>query len=100
MISTSIMYDNPETLKDLCIDYVCNNIEKHYISKHDEPEPIFAEHNIYLPMEVSEVLLTRLSERNKLNDDTLSLFNHRNVYLRFVGNFLKIFYISFIFIID
>jgi len=86
------MYDNPETLKDLCIDYVCNNIEKLYtceqISEIDlqisEPKYMFIDHNVYLPMEVSEILLTKLSVRNKLNDEILSLFSYKNVYLRFV----------------
>ncbi|XP_050534870.1 protein zyg-11 homolog B-like isoform X2 [Daktulosphaira vitifoliae] len=84
------MYDNPGTLKDLCIDYVCNNIEKLYmaeqISETDshphELDYMFIDNNIFLPMEVSEVLLTKLSERNKLNDETLALFSHKNVYLR------------------
>lgn len=94
------MYVNPETLKDLCIDYVCNNIEQLYmveqISETDfqpsEPEYTFIDRNVYLPMEVSEALLTKLSARNKLNDEIISLFSHKNVYLRFVRNYSKIFY--------
>lgn len=93
------MYVNPESLKDLCIDYVCDNIEKLYIEKQNittdfppsEPEYFFIDRNVYLPMEVSELLLTKLSVRNKLNDKILSLFSHKNVYLRFV--YYKIFYI-------
>lgn len=92
------MYDNPETLKDLCINYLCNNIEKIYIaeqtSKNDsqpsEPEYMFFDRNAYLPMEVSEILLTKLSVRNKLNDEILSLFSHKNVYLRFVYYFINV----------
>lgn len=84
------MYANPETLKDLCIDYVCDNIEQLYMSEQisetdlqaSEPEYMFIERNVYLPMEVSEMLLTKLSLRNKLNDEILSLFSHKNVYLR------------------
>ncbi|XP_050440716.1 protein zyg-11 homolog B-like [Adelges cooleyi] len=84
------MYDNPGTLRDLCIDYVCDNIEKLYMaeqisvtdSQPSELEYMFIDSNVYLPMEISEVLLTKLSERNKLNDETLSLFSHKNVYLR------------------
>jgi len=86
------MYANPETLKDLCIDYVCDNIEKLYMAEQisetdlqpSEPEYMFIERNVYLPMEVSEMLLTQLSVRNKLNDEILSLFSHKNVYLRYV----------------
>jgi len=86
------MYANPETLKDLCIDYVCDNIEKLYMAEQisetdlqpSEPEYMFIERNVYLPMEVSEMLLTKLSVRNKLNDEILSLFSHKNVYLRYV----------------
>lgn len=86
------MYANPETLKDLCIEFVCDNIEKLYMAEQisetdlqpSEPEYLFFDSNIYLPMEVSEILLTKLSVRNKLNDEILSLFNHKNVYLRFV----------------
>lgn len=89
-----MMYDNPETLKDLCIDYVCNNIEKLYMAEQisetdlisSDPEYMFIDKNVYLPMEVSEILLTKLSIRNKLNDEILSLFSHKNVYLRFVFN--------------
>lgn len=87
------MYDNPGTLKDICIDYVCNNIEKLYmaeqISEPDSHSPeleyMFIDNDMFLPMEVSEVLLTKLSERNKLNDETLALFSHKNVYLRLVN---------------
>lgn len=88
------MYDNPGTLKDLCIDYVCDNIEKLYMAEQisetdlqpSESEYMFIDNNAYLPMEVSEILLTKLSIRNKLNDEILSLFSHKNVYLRFVAN--------------
>ncbi|XP_025424633.1 protein zyg-11 homolog B-like [Sipha flava] len=84
------MYDNPKTLKDLCINYVCNNIEKVYMAEQisetdlqpSEPEYMFIDNNVYLPMEISEILLTNLSIRNKLNDEILSLFSHKNVYLR------------------
>lgn len=87
------MYDNPGTLKNLCIDYVCDNIEKLYIAEQisetdmqpSESDYTFIDTNAYLPMEVSEILLTNLSIRNKLNDEILSLFNHKNVYLRFVA---------------
>lgn len=86
------MYDNPGSLKDLCIDYVCNNIEKLYFAEQmremdllpSESEYMFIDRNTYLPMEVSEILLTTLSLRNKLNDEILSLFSNKNVYLRFV----------------
>lgn len=89
------MYNNPETLKDLCIDYVCNNIEHLYVPEQtkyldmqpSDSEYIFTDRNAYLPMEVSEVLLTKLSIRNKLNDEILSLFSHKNVYLRFVYSY-------------
>lgn len=92
------MYDNPGTLKDLCIDYVCDNIEKLYMAEQisetelqpSEPEFMFVDSNSYLPMELSEILLTKLSIRNKLNDEILSVFSHKNVYLRFVYNYLKI----------
>lgn len=94
------MYDNPGSLRDLCIDFVCDNIEKLFFadqnsgnelppSEHElfcasEPEYMFIDKNIFLPMEVSETLLTKLSLRNKLNDEILSLFSNKNVYLRFV----------------
>lgn len=91
------MYATPETLKDLCIDYVCDNIEKLYMAgeksetdlQPSEPEYKFIDSNVYLPMEVSEMLLTKLSARNKLNDEILSLFSHKNVYLRFVDSLKK-----------
>lgn len=89
------MYDNPKKLKDLCIKYVCNNIEKVYMAEQisetdlqpSEPEYMFIDSNVYLPMEISEILLTNLSIQNKLNDEVLSLFSHKNVYLRFVHYF-------------
>jgi len=92
------MYATPETLKDLCIDYVCDNIEKLYMAgersetdlQPSEPEYKFIDSNVYLPMEVSEMLLTKLSVQNKLNDEILSLFSHKNVYLRFVGSFFSL----------
>lgn len=93
------MSDNPKSLKDVCINYVCNNIEKLFMvdqigqtdSHRSEPEYKFINSNVYLPMEISELLLTKLSIQNKLNDEILSVFNHKNVYLRFV-------YFIFIFI--
>lgn len=86
------MFVSPGSLRNLCIDYVCNNIEKLYmvelINETDlqpsEPEFMFIDNDTYLPMEVSEMLLTKLSIRNKLNDEILSVFSHKNVYLRFV----------------
>lgn len=86
------MFDNPKTLKDLCVDYVCDNIEQLYINEQTsdsdlqlfELEYSFTDRNAFLPMEVSEILLTKLSMLNKLNDEILSLFSHKNVYLRFV----------------
>lgn len=86
------MFDNPKTLKDLCIEYVCDNIEQLYMTEQPsdsdlqlfEPEYTFTDRNAFLPMEVSEILLTKLSILNKLNDEILSLFSHKNVYLRFV----------------
>lgn len=67
------MCDNPKTLKELCIDFVCNN-----------NECLLIKHNTYLSMELSEMLLTKLSINNKLDDEILSYFNKENVYLRFV----------------
>lgn len=82
------MSDKLKTLKDLCIDYMCDNIKELYITKSknntDLQEYTFVYSDIYLPMEVAEKLLTTLSIRNKLNDEILSLFSHKNVYLRLV----------------
>lgn len=86
------MFANPKLLKDLCLDYLCHNIE--YIYKTEltretdsESECVFINKNVYLAMELSEKLLTKLSENGKLNDEILSLFNRRNVYLRYVFSY-------------
>lgn len=94
------MCDNPKTLKDLCIDCVCYNIEHFYKVKQNictclngmpSREAEFINNNVYLPMELSEILMTKLSICNKLNDDVMSLFSNKNVYMR-LYNYLKIYF--------
>lgn len=67
------MNTNLKTLKELCIDYMCNN-----------KKCLLFMHNRLLPMELSEMLLTELSIQNNLDDETLSFFNDKNVCLRYL----------------
>lgn len=71
------MVYSPKTLKEFCIDCLCDNKECLHI-----------QHNSFLSMEMSERLLTKLSVQNKLDDETLSYFNEKNVNLRFVFSYL------------
>lgn len=85
------MYANPSSLRDLCMNFVCNNIEIMIyvtVQNNGTDSPVetveFINKNMYLPAELSETILTRLSSENKLNDRILSLFSDKNVCLRFV----------------
>lgn len=94
------MCANPESLKDLCLNYLCHNIEKMYKAEEtcendSESECVFINKNVFLPKELSEELLTKLSVYDKLNDEILSLFSNKNVYLRFVFiyNLIKLIFV-------
>lgn len=82
------MSANPESLKNLCLDYLCDNIEhvksSMGIGVTDPLSKDVASNYHFLPSEVSELLLIKLSERLRLNDESMTLFSNENVYLRFV----------------
>lgn len=93
---------NAMSLKDLCINYICRNIDQLYFARQSneanftstEPEYMFIDRNAYLPMELSEILLAKLSSENRLNDEILTLFSHKNVHLRLVIFFSSTFHVS------
>lgn len=84
------MHENSEILMNLCTDYVCKKIKELLGSTHinttDTNLSVFGlmcnKESICLPKKISEDLLTKLSEQNKLNDETLALFNYRNDFLK------------------
>lgn len=103
------MYDSPGSLQDVCVDFICENIDTLYDSStldppnSFEPSPedknyedprqnpklltdgirlIFNDSEVFLHTEIAEQLLTALCNKKKLNDSTMALFNVNNSRLR------------------
>ncbi|XP_049783276.1 protein zyg-11 homolog B-like isoform X2 [Schistocerca cancellata] len=91
------MYDSPSSLQDVCIDFICENLEDLCASPSSTKPPssgteatsgseclTFADNDVYFHSELSEQLLCTLSERGKLSDSTISLFDSKTARLRHV----------------
>ncbi|KAI5729758.1 protein zyg-11 homolog [Diaphorina citri] len=85
------MYETPPSLKDVCLDFICGNLDsliEHrgttlgILTKVTEAEMTYANKEMVLPGKISELLLTTLSMRNKLDDVTMGMFDHRHCKLR------------------
>lgn len=94
------MFESPNTLEDLCLDTICDNImiyaEPQRKTKDGlwerincieeyagyEKRYIFRDPEIFLINEVSEKLLRKLCEKGYLRDATLNLFTENNTKLR------------------
>lgn len=100
------MFDNPISLKEICLDTICDNIlsvfEMYYetedrqlidTSNSDEdnsPDRYtilhkkfrFKDLDLFLFNEISEDLLYKLSEKNLLCDSTLNIFSEKNTRLK------------------
>lgn len=88
------MYDSPLSLQEVCVEYICENLEAlcetAYIKSDDPQNPFmyerlsFKDKDIFFHSEISEQLLTSLSEKHKLTDLTMTLFDPKKTRLRYV----------------
>ncbi|XP_017771130.1 PREDICTED: protein zyg-11 homolog B-like [Nicrophorus vespilloides] len=93
------MYDNPVSLQELCLEYICEYYEDVFEVSSTQPTAdhcfynqclvlekriSFKDEDMYLFPELSEKLLTRFNEKNLVSDTTIHLFTGRNTKLRSV----------------
>ncbi|CAG2054174.1 unnamed protein product, partial [Timema podura] len=98
------MYDSPNSLQETCVDFICKNLEAvcetttitsqcsmqgfdgDYASPPVEKATklVFRDSDTYIHSEISEQLLTNLSESGRLSDHTLTLFDPSTTRLRHV----------------
>jgi hypothetical protein len=104
------MYDSPGSLQEVCVGYICENLESlcdiassSLTTSGLEPSPeassyeeqrqtsklssngvklVFKDSEIFLPSEIAEQLLTALSAKKKLSDCTMNLFDVSTTRLR------------------
>lgn len=94
------MFESPNTLEDLCLDTICDNIMTYAepqrktkegswerINSIDdyagyEKRYVFRDPEIFLINEVSEKLMRKFCEKGGLCDATLNLFTENNTKLR------------------
>lgn len=76
------MYENPANLQDVCIDYICDNIEALCEEQNEDTFSYFTDikltfknKEIIFPTTLSDQLLYTLGNRKKLTDGTIFLFN-------------------------
>ncbi|CAH1776089.1 unnamed protein product [Owenia fusiformis] len=82
------MYDTPISLQDSCVEYICDNIESVCDVQASPVESntklTFKDPDVYFHHNISDQLLKLLSEKGKLTDELLSLFDPHIVRLRHV----------------
>ncbi|XP_066996742.1 protein zyg-11 homolog B isoform X2 [Anabrus simplex] len=100
------MYDSPGSLQEACVDFICENLEAlcetnpsntqlNLLPVLSEPgavthvgnngtRMVFKDSDAYFHSEISEQLLTALSEKGKLSDITMTLFDSSTTRLRHV----------------
>nr|CAD7266549.1 unnamed protein product [Timema shepardi] len=98
------MYDSPNSLQETCVDFICKNLEAvcetttitsqssmqgfdgDYASSPVEKATklVFRDSDTYIHSEISEQLLTNLSESGRLSDHTITLFDPSTTRLRHV----------------
>nr|CAD7579122.1 unnamed protein product [Timema californicum] len=98
------MYDSPNSLQETCVDFICKNLEAvcetttitsqssmqgfdgDYASPPVEKATklVFRDSDTYIHSEISEQLLTNLSESGRLSDHTITLFDPSTTRLRHV----------------
>ena len=82
------MYESPGSLQEVCLDYISSNIEALCDSQATgdtgQPSMVFKAEDTYFHSTLSDQLLSYLSEKHKLNDEILSLFNSQYTCLKHV----------------
>ncbi|EEB12106.1 conserved hypothetical protein [Pediculus humanus corporis] len=93
------MFESPESLQDICINCIANNIENlcRSVQYCDgitglTSKLVFKNEDVYLHSELSEQLLTALCDKGKLTDLNITLFDSKYTRLKYVilqnANFL------------
>ncbi|XP_076650034.1 protein zyg-11 homolog B [Halictus rubicundus] len=92
------MFESPRSLREVCIDFICDNILNLCVLCPGSVEPpsyyqqakssttriSFKHPNIFIPAEISELLLSNLCEKKALSDLTITLFDSKSTRLRCV----------------
>ncbi|XP_018322047.1 protein zyg-11 homolog B-like isoform X2 [Agrilus planipennis] len=93
------MYESPNSLQDLCLDTVCDNLLEIFdvFYENVEEEKVenatvkqygvnkkfkFKDNELFLIKELSEMLFNKLGEKNLICDSTLNLFSAKNTKLQ------------------
>ncbi|KAK6621766.1 hypothetical protein RUM44_001573 [Polyplax serrata] len=91
IVNGVIMYESPETLQDLCINCIANNLESlcRPVQYCDgvtglTSKLVFKDREAYFHSEISEHLLTVLCNKGKLTDLNITLFDSKSTRLRHV----------------
>ena len=84
--NVGIMYESPTSLQDVCLGYICENIEA-LCEATEGPENgqsaiQFRTRDIFFHSHLSDALLSLLGEKHKLNDHTMALFDANVVQLK------------------
>ena len=84
------LYIVPASLQESALNYICNNLETICKSVHivkpssNQCSPVlkFKDEQTFIPSEISEQLLAKLSEQRRLDDLVLSLFSSEATRLK------------------
>ncbi|KAK2723083.1 protein zyg-11 homolog B-like [Artemia franciscana] len=84
------MHDSPSHLHETCLDFICENIEAVVCESGGKVDEIsdqlsLKDSSVYIPSGLSEQLISVLSEKGKLNDNTVSVFSSENTSLKHVN---------------
>ncbi len=82
------MYESPGSLQEACLDYISSNMEALCESQVTEDtgqsSMVFKTEDTYFHNTLSDLLLAYLSDKQKLNDESLSLFSSQYTCLKHV----------------
>jgi len=82
------MYESPSSLQDVCLDYICDNIDAlcEVQTNLDDGQAVmsFRSDDIFFHSNLSDLLLDYLCSKNKLTDQTMTLFDAQVTSLRHV----------------
>ena len=73
------MYESPISLQDVCLEYICENIEVLCGMQHcldsGQTSMQFRSDDVFFHSHLSDALLASLCEKQKLTDETMALFD-------------------------
>ncbi|GFN83050.1 ZYG-11-like protein b [Plakobranchus ocellatus] len=85
------MYDTPVSLQNVCVEFICDNlgslcdIQPSPTADPKQNKMVFKDPETCFHSNISDKLLSILSDKGKLNDETLSLFDANHTALRHVS---------------